>query len=188
MTEFLSAAFGAFLGLLAGLALEWWKSDRREVSELCEGFCELIAAAADAGAQFWLTSPNDPNCAFLSARIVGFQNRISGYNTILIGRLTADSIDDIDRALGRFFQSLTGGDPDDPARQISKERALLLHDRASAAIIAVRRASFDRLSFSRAIGRWLQVPFQANSGPMLPRPDEPFRGDESRLPSDRSRH
>ena len=174
MSTFLSAALGAFLGLFAGLALEWWKSDRADVHDLCKDFCDLIAQAADAGAAFCLTAPDKEDAALLAAQIIGFQNRIDGYNTILIDRLPPESVDEIDANLGHFFRSLTGGDHDDPSRKVSMENAIAVHDCAGAAIVSIRRASYEKLSFSGMIGRRLRLPWRSNAQPMLPRPEHPF--------------
>jgi hypothetical protein len=156
ISEALAALGGASLAIVTGGAIEWWKSERAEFAKLCDDFCILIAQAADAGAEFWLTLPDNENTPFKRARLAGFQNRMAGYNAILTGRTTDESQDEIDDALSQLFKSLTGGDPDDPDRKASMERALTVHDKASVAIIAVRRAAYERLGFLETVDRFIR--------------------------------
>lgn len=155
MDHFVSAAIGALFGILTGLGLEWWKSEREDLATLCRGLCDLVADAADAGATFWLTPAADAQTAFLSVRIAGFQSRIDGYTTILIGRLDEASLDNINDKLARFFGALTGQNADDPARPASRDAAITVHDAASAATIAIRQGAFQRVSFWASLGRFI---------------------------------
>jgi hypothetical protein len=171
IAEALSAAAGAFLAILTGMAIEWWKSERQDFGTLCDGFCELIAAAADAGAEFWLTLPGEKSLV-LYARLAGFQQRMAGYNILLVGRATADMQDDIEASLSALFKSLTGGDPQDPKRVPSMKRAMEIQDGASAAILAVRQAAFERLSFNNTVDRFIRWRYRQTT--MAPAPEHPF--------------
>lgn len=153
MVNFTSAAIGAFFGVITGLSLEWWKSGREDLATLCRGFCDLIAAAADAGSEFRLMAATDERSKLLSVRLVGYQNRISGYLTILTGRLHDEAIDYIKGELSSFFIALTSGDFDDPNRQVSRDAAIQVQDSSAAAIVAVRRSAYERASFRETFFR-----------------------------------
>jgi len=177
---FLSGALGAFFGIFTGSALEWWKSEREDLIDICRGFCALVAEAADVGAEFWLTSADDVKCKFMIVRLAGFQNRISAYGTILIDRVDDDSLSEIQTRLAQFFVSLTGGDADDPKRKESMAKAIVVHDRASAAIIAIRQAMFQRVSFSETFSRWVHRRWPNRGSPTYNKPDRPFEGTKGR--------
>jgi hypothetical protein len=154
LSEFWAAALGTFFGLIAGVALEWWKSGREDINDLCKGFCELIGAAADVGAEFWLIPGNHESVSLLLVRLGGFQSRLAGYATILEGRLDSEMLEEIETKLALLFMELTGGDPDDPMRLRSKDRASSVYDAASAAIVAVRQGAFYRMSFRQRVFRY----------------------------------
>lgn len=151
MSNFWPAAFG----LSTGLWLEWWKSDRKNLTDLCNSFCQAVTDSAEAGAKFWLSSPADSQAPILFARLTSFQERIAGYNVILIGRFHPDDITEIDNRLAELFAELTGGDPEDPNRQASIGRAIAVYDKANAVTIALRTAEFTRLNFVERASRWV---------------------------------
>jgi hypothetical protein len=149
------AFVGAFFGILSGLGIEWWKSDRADFAELCREFCTLISFAADAGAEFLLTPANDARSQFMAVRVTGFQSRISDYSTILIGRISDDDLDAINGRLGRFFNAMTGDNADDPERPASRDSAIRVHDKASSAIILIRQTAHEQQNFKKTFFRML---------------------------------
>ena len=174
---FWSTAISAFLGFTAGVSIEFWKSGRADVQDLCKDFCNAVGEASDAGAEFWLTPATDTHSTFLLARVRGYQGRLDGYATILDSRLDSEMLDEIEFKLAEFFQNLTGGDPDpdDPGRQPAKERAFQLHGAASAVILAIRRAAYSRMSFGQRVSRWCSRSWVNQPRTMKLPPENPFR-------------
>jgi hypothetical protein len=153
--DFSSGLLGAVAGLIFGNLTELWKADRDDVIDLLHGFCDLVAEAADNGAKFRLTSPGSPEVDLLAIKLTGYQNRISGYRTILIGRIDDDAMDGIESSLANFFKTLTGGDADLPDRKISHADAIKVHEAAAAAIVEIRRAEFSVTSMKERFSRFV---------------------------------
>lgn len=149
------------------MLLEWWKAERKNLEELCEGFCGVVEVAAETGAKFWLTSPNEPSTPFLYAQLSGCQNRIDAYNTILSDRLDPDTIDEIENCLAQLYKALTGDDPQKENRDPSLERACAVHICASAAVTAIRRAEFARLSLRERLYRFTGQCWPNDRQPMV---------------------
>ena len=174
MSEFWSAAFGAVVGVATGLGIEWWKSDREDLRDLCRELCELAGRASEAGTGFWLSQGDDANAQLLLARVIGLQTLLPGYVTVLIGRLDDESIDRIQSQMAVLFQELTGGDPGDPSRQPSLAKAKSLQEAANDFIICVRMASFMRLNFWERVGRFCSRSW-VNRPQAMHLPADPFK-------------
>jgi len=174
VSEFWSAALGALLGFSTGVATEWWKSGREDLRDLCKGFCEVVSEAAQAGADFWLAPAGGSNAELLLIRVKGYQTRLDGYVTILDGRLDDEALDEIGAALAALFHELTGGDPNDPTRQSSAHQALAVYIAASEVFVAIRRASYSRMSFKQRVMRYCTRSWVNQTHTMKLPPKRPF--------------
>lgn len=79
---------GALLGLLTGLAIQWWKSRRDERRLLVDEFCRLVRQAGDISAECWLaTASDDPvqltKRRLLEARVLGLQEEVLGMHVLI---------------------------------------------------------------------------------------------------------
>lgn len=152
--SFWTPAITGFIGLCAGVLLEYFKSGREDVRDLCKGFAQLITDAADVGAEFWLTAADDPKAKLLLARVNGFQRRIDGYLTILGGRLDREAFEEVESGAANLLRCLTGGDPDAPDRMPAFQQACEIHDAAGAVVVSIRRASYISMNLRQRSARF----------------------------------
>lgn len=149
--SFFATASASFLGLAAGLSLEWWKSSRAHTESLCVEICNFIASAADVGSEYWLTEPKEENTKILESRLVGFQHRISGYSEIINKRLYNEDVLIIENSLTDFFDSLTGGDFSSETRLKDEKKSKEIQDYASISIVSIRSSLLNKVSFHNTI-------------------------------------
>jgi hypothetical protein len=154
--DFLSAAAGALVGLASGLSIEWWKSSRDELAAVCEGFCADIVNSAEAACLVWGSSATDRDNALNTARVLGFQRRLSGYNALVTRRLHDAALDDIQSALAAYFDACSGADFDSPERKPDDSRIRTIQDAAADVILAVRSGFADKVDFREFMFRQLQ--------------------------------
>jgi hypothetical protein len=136
------------IGVLIGISVQAWKSSRDELRFLCDEFCKAIAEAADVGAKYWLTAPDDADFVLMEAKIEGHQRRLSGYAALLRRTMHRTGYHAINACLTRLFDALTGGEFKSPDRPIDKNRALEVQTAAADAAVATRVAFLDKVRFA----------------------------------------
>jgi hypothetical protein len=146
-------AGGAFVGFLFSALLQRSKSSRDELHVACTELCQVLTTAGDVASQYWLLAPTSPEIPELEIRIHGFQRRLSGYGALLRRRLHEEGAGQIDHAMTRLFDALSGGDFGDRNRPADRARALAAQDRAADGILAVRRAFLDKMDGWKMLGR-----------------------------------
>lgn len=98
----------------------------------------------------------DPRSVVTETRIYGLQQRISGYNAITCTRLHDAAANWVEEELQKFFDALTGGDFQNPARGSDLAAARRAQDQGAQAILAVRRGAFETASFRESAYRWIK--------------------------------
>jgi len=146
----------ALLGLFTGLTIQWWKSNRDELRSFCDEFCNVVSQSSDAASQYWLAEEGDQQLSMHQVRVLGFQKRMSGYNALLINRLHASALDDVDRALAAYFDACTGGEFGAPEKSKKVEAANRVQQCAGDVILEIRVGFYETVTFQERIWRMLQ--------------------------------
>lgn len=166
MTGLFTTAVALFVGVFSGICIQWWKSSRDELRILCDDFSKLISEAVELGAAYWASGDD---LELKEARLSGLQRKLIGYSVLLAESLHPGAADQIDEALGRFFDALTGGTFSVPNRPVSVENMRWCHYLGADAILEVRRGFTETVSFRgklwrSTVGRHHRSPWYSNFG------------------------
>jgi hypothetical protein len=152
MPGLLTIALGVVTGILVGVSVQWWKSNRDELRILCDEFCRVVTDATDLGSKYWL-STNEPGSSIYEARLVGIQGLLEGYRVLLSKSLSEKHCNLIRHANAEFFDTLTGGEFMSPDRAADPSRVFEIQKRASDLILSIRRGFYESVRFGTTVVR-----------------------------------
>jgi hypothetical protein len=150
LASWLAPFITGLFGVLTGISAQWWRSSRDELRILCDEFCKLVAETVHDGAQYWMS---DGDLALYEARLRGAQRQIIGFSVLLEEQLHEGASNEIDKALSKFFQAMTGGDFSVPNRPKSVSNAQRCHETAADVILSVRQGFFYSVRFREKLWR-----------------------------------
>lgn len=153
MSGFLQLALSAFLGVLVGVAVQWWKSNRDELRILCDEFCRTASDAADLASRYWLTDSKHEDNKINEARLLGMQTRLDGYRVLASHSLGEQENKEIEKASVDFFATITGGEFKSRDRLSDTDRITDSQTRGSALILAVRQGFYRSMHLQSIFGR-----------------------------------
>jgi hypothetical protein len=152
MLAFAQLAGSAFIGVLVGLLVQWWKSSRDELRLLCDEFAKTVRDTSDLGSSYWLSTPADAAGSRLTeVRVVGLQRQLDGYRVLIGRRFLAQARSHLDAATAEFFDAMTGADFMTPSRKENGGQASQAQACGAALILAVREGFATSVSMRATI-------------------------------------